>query len=297
MALSGGYDAELVQDEPLARHTSMRVGGPAALVATVHTYPALVKTLEVLARENVGWVVLGKGTNVVASDKGYDGCVIVLGREFSRISVGDDDTVCAGAAAVTSKVTNAAYNAGLTGLEFLSGVPGTIGGAIAMDAGGRHEWIGRRVHNVVCLRPGHGLVRYEGSDVEWGYRRTSLPADEIVLEATFTLEKGEKKAIAEEMDRLLARRRLTQPVSACTCGSVFTNPGEKRAGKLVSDLGMKGLRCGGARISDKHANFIENTGEATAVDVLRLVTEMHDRVKEAYDVELRPEIKFLGFES
>jgi UDP-N-acetylmuramate dehydrogenase len=297
MALSGGYDATFETDVSLAKLTGLGVGGTCALVATVHAYPALVRTLEVLAREQVPWVVLGKGTNVLAADEGYPGCVIVLGREFSRIAVGDDATVTAGAAAPLGKVVNACYTAGLAGLEFLSGIPGTVGGAVVGNAGSRHTWLGPRVVSVVSMTAAGKLVRHEGSDLEWGYRHVSLPASEIVLEVTFALEAAPKAAIAEAMERSLAKRRLAQPTHKRTTGALFLDPGEKSANHLLNQLGFRGQQVGGAQVCETHANFIVNTGDATAQQVVQLVTAMHDRAKEEADVELRAELKFLGFEA
>ncbi|WP_129583220.1 FAD-binding protein, partial [Olsenella phocaeensis] len=170
MALSGAVDAEVLRGERLSRRTTLRVGGPASLFVTAHDYAALRRTIEVLDRERVEWVVLGRGSNVLASDEGFDGCVVKLGREFSRVSVGEGGLVSAGAGAPLSSLVSQTLKEGLSGLECCVGIPGSVGGAVSMDAGSRHEWIGSRVSDVVTLRPGVGLRRYEGSEVEWGYR-------------------------------------------------------------------------------------------------------------------------------
>ena len=152
MTLSGAVDATVTRDERMARRTSYRIGGPAALFVAAHSYPALVRTIQVLAAEGVDWVILGKGSNLLVSDKGYDGCVIVLDGEFSRTSLGEDGTLTAGAGALLSKVVNEALKAGLSGLEPCVGIPGTVGGALSMNAGTRREWIGSVVRDVVVLR-------------------------------------------------------------------------------------------------------------------------------------------------
>lgn len=294
MALSGAFDASVERDVPLARRTSLRVGGPAALLLEVQSFVALRRSLEILGREAIDWVVLGKGTNVLAADEGFEGCVIVLGRDFSHVSV-EGTSITAGAALSLAKLVNVAYGHGLGGLSPMVGIPGTVGGAIAMDAGTRHEWIGPRVSSVVCLDAERGLQRHQGSSIEWGYRHTSLPADQIILEVTLDLEETPKAELARDMDRRLSRRRRTQPTARATCGSCFRNPPDGSAGELVERCGLKGLGCGGAKVSEVHGNFIENDGTATADDVLHLLHTMRDTVRGSTGVELQPEVRFLGF--
>ena len=296
IALSGAIDGEVRRDVRMARHTTMHVGGPAALLVCVNTLEALRRTLDVLARESVSWCVLGKGSNVLVSDDGYDGCVIQLGREFRRVVVRDDEpTIICGAAVATAAVVSAALKQGLSGIECCAGIPGTIGGAISMNAGSRREWIGAVVDSLVCLHPGEGVVRYRGSDINWAYRSTSLAPDEIVLEATLTLRPSTREEVAHDMDARLAQRRRTQPCGLASCGSVWRNPKEGSVGKMIDDCGLKGTMSGGASISDLHANFIVNRGQASAADVMDLMRQSFAAVREAYGVELEPEVKFLGF--
>jgi UDP-N-acetylmuramate dehydrogenase len=241
------------------------------------------------------WVVLGKGSNILAADDGYRGCVIKLGREFSHMQV-DGCLITAGAAVMLPKLVNESLTQRLSGLESCAGIPGTVGGAVSMDAGSRHEWIGRCVHDVVTYRPGEGMRRYEGHEVEWGYRRCSIPGNEIILEATFELRPSTREAIANEMNRRMARRRATQPIGKPCCGSVFRNPADRAVGALLEDCGLKGYTVGGACVSDVHANFVINRGNATAIDVVRVMNHMHDEVKAKFGIDLTPEVKFLGFE-
>ena len=299
LALSGAVDADITRGERLAHRTSYRIGGPAAMLAVCHTPEALARVIEVLGGQGVEWVLLGKGSNMLVADEGFDGCVVVLGRDFSRIEVSRDDaTITAGAAVPLSRVVQEAMRNSLSGLEFACGIPGTLGGAVSMDAGTRREWIGHRIGSLVVLRPGEGLRRLYGSDVEWGYRWSGLGPTDIVLEATLVLEPGEKDVIAAEMERLLARRRATQPMGKPSCGSVFRNPvGPKGAAKLIDECGLKGYAVGGAQVSPVHANFIVNNGRATAADVLAVMRTMHNRVREASGVDLQPEVKVLGFAS
>lgn len=296
LALSGAIDADISRDERMSHRTSYRIGGPAAMLAQVHTISALTRTIDVLTAQGVDWVVVGKGSNLLVADEGFDGCVIVLGRDFSHVEASREGaTVCAGAAVPLSKVVTTAAKACLTGLEFACGIPGTLGGAISMDAGTRREWIGQRVESLVVYRPGTGLMRRMGSEVEWGYRWCSLGPSDIVLETTLALAPGEREKIDELMEARFSQRRSTQPMGKPSCGSVFRNPvGPKGAARLVEDCGLKGYAHGGAQVSTTHANFIVNNGNATAADVLAVMRTMHDRVREATGVDLQPEVKFLG---
>lgn len=296
MTLFGATDADVLRDEKLSRRTSYRIGGPAKLLIAVHGFAALPKVIKTLGDEHVEWVVLGKGSNVLAADTGYDGAVIVLDDEFSRVSVdAEAGLITAGAGALLSRVVSDAAKAGLSGLEFCVGIPGTVGGAVSMDAGTRREWIGRAVRDLVVYRPGEGLHRYEGHEVEWGYRSTSLLPNEIVLEATFELELGERADISANMEERLARRRESQPMGRPTCGSVFRNPPDRSAGVLIESCGCKGLSCGRAQVSTEHANFIVNNGGASANDVVSLMQLMHDSVLANHGIDLACEVKLLGF--
>ena len=295
MTLSGAVDADVRRDERLSRRTTYRIGGPAALFVAAHSYAALARVLAALAAEHVEWVILGKGSNVLVSDEGYDGCVIVLDGEFSRISMGEGGLVTAGAGASLARLVNESMKAGLSGLEPCVGIPGTVGGAVSMDAGTRREWIGERVRDLVVLRPGEGMHRYEGSDIVWGYRSTSIPTSEIILEATFSLEPAPRDQIAAEMEARLRRRRDVQPLGAPSCGSVFRNPPDLSSGALIESCGLKGAVEGGAQISPEHANFIVNLGGATASDVVALIRRAHDAVLSRHGVDLACEVKLLGF--
>ena len=295
MTLSGAYDADVTRDERMALRTTYRIGGPAALFCCVHSLQALRKTLAVLAREHVEWVILGRGSNILVSDRGYDGCVIELGREFSRISFCDDGTVTVGAAVLLSKLVRETLSHELAGLEFCIGIPGTLGGAVSMNAGTRRDWISRRIESVVTCDMRGVLHRLSADEMTWGYRVTSIDPASVILEATLRLQPGTKKDISARMNALIARRQRTQPVGQPSCGSVFRNPAEGSAASLVEGCGLSGAREGAAQVSERHANFIVNTGGATANDVVRLMTRVHDAVMDTYGTDLTPEVKFLGF--
>lgn len=296
MALSGLIDTEVAEGERLARHTSYRIGGKAALFVTCHSYHSLRRTIEVLGKEQVPWVILGKGSNLLVADSGYEGAVVSLGREFSRFVLSEDGvTLTVGAGAMLARLVNEALSRELTGLEFAVGIPGTVGGAVSMNAGTRDEWIGSLVDAVVTYKPGVGIRHYGREDLAWGYRTTSLPRDEIILEAVLRLAPGKKADIRARMEQLLTRRRRTQPIGSASCGSVFRNPAGMSVGKMIEDCGLKGFCIGGAEVSPLHANFIVNKGTASAADVASVITHVHEKVKETYGVELQPEVKFLGF--
>lgn len=294
LALSGTIDADLALDEALSRRTTLRIGGPAALTCVCHTYGALSRCLDVLASEGVDWVVLGKGSDILASDRGYPGCVVLLGREFRRMGVSDGTFLTVGSAAMVSKLLTFSLSNELSGLEILAGIPGTLGGAVSTDAGTRHHWIGALVHDAVVLRPGEGMYRYKGHDIEWGYRQTSLPSSEILLEVTLSLCQGDKEGIAAEANRMLRRRGRTQPMGRPCAGETFRDPGDGSASEMLEECGVAGYSVGAAQVSPASPNFIVNNGGATADDVCSLMKAMHDKVRDAYDVDLQAEVKTLG---
>lgn len=279
--------------EHLARRTTYRIGGPADLLIECDTLADLAAALCILPEEDVPWTVLGKGSNVLAADAGYRGAVIVLGRDFRHHEV-DGQHLKSGAGVSLGVLVQDAFKLGLTGLEFAVGVPGTLGGALAMNAGSRDEWIGSIVENVTLFVPGEGLASVRGSEVAWGYRRTDLPKRGVIVEASIMLAEGDPERVRRTMESSLRRRKQTQPIGKPCAGSVFVNPPGDSAGRLIEAAGLKGATQGGAVISDIHANFIVNTGSATAQDVLELVARVREAVREQHGIELTPEIRFLG---
>lgn len=296
IALSGACDARVLQNEPLARHTSYRVGGPAALFIEPHTHAALSSTLSTLELEGVPWVVVGRGSNILAADTGFSGAVICLGRDFSAINFEEQGTgVTVGSAAILSRLVTSAQARGLSGLECCAGIPGSVGGAVSMDAGTRRDWIGRAVESVVTLRSDGQLKRYASSEIEWGYRTTNLPGNEIILEVSFSLVKSDRASVAERMEHLLTRRRATQPTGCACCGSVFKNPPHRSAAKLIEGCELKGYRIGHAVVSTQHANFILNEGGASASDIAQTIAHVRNTVESRCGILLQTEVKYLGF--
>lgn len=308
--LDGAISGTIVCDEPMSRHTTYRIGGPASLYITCDTVSDLSLVLEVLAEEEVPWTVVGKGSNLLVSDEGYQGAVIVLGREFSRIDFGgygeeDADAagapapsevvVTAGAAVNLSRLVTKAFGLGLSGLGFAVGTPGTIGGAVRMNAGTATEWLCSVIESVTVFIPGKGLSKLGVEDIDWGYRASSIPKDAIVVEVSLILRPSDKIVLHASMEASLKKRRASQPLSKPSCGSVFKGPEGDSAGRLIEACGLKGTVIGGAQISDVHANFIVNNGSATAQDVLDLIKLARDKVEERYGIELQTEVRFLGF--
>jgi UDP-N-acetylmuramate dehydrogenase len=284
---------EVRRNEPMARHTTMRVGGPADLFVVCDTLADLRETLRVAEEEALDHVVVGKGSNLLVGDGGFRGVVVTLGREFKSHRV-DGDRIKAGAACILAYVVRDAFAHGLEGLEFAVGIPGTVGGALVMNAGTREQWMQRVVESVTVLDRAGDLARLRGNEIAWGYRRTDLPERGVIVEAVLALRSGDPERIRREMEWSLNRRKATQPIALPSAGSAFANPDGDSAGRLIESVGLKGHRIGGARISDVHANFIVNDGGATATDVARLMALAQTRVREAYGIELRPEIRFIG---
>jgi len=281
------------RDEIMAKHTTYRTGGPADLFVIADTVSDLSFSIGLLNENGIKWTLLGKGSNVLVADSGYRGAVLVLGRDFRKHEIGDG-RLLAGAGALLGHVVYDAYAAGLSGLEFAVGIPGTVGGALAMNAGSRDEWIGTLVQSITLYTPENGLVRVKGHEIKWGYRRSDISAIGIALECSIRVEAGDAITIRRRMDASLSRRKRTQPIGLPCGGSVFKNPENDSAGRLIEAAGLKGRRVGQAVISDVHANFIVNLGGAQASDVLRLMHDAREIVFDKFGIELEPEIRFIG---
>ncbi len=291
------FDGDIYPNEPMARHTTYRIGGPARFYVRVNSISALSQLVEVCEGEQIPWVIVGRGSNILVSDEGYPGVVISLGRDFRTMRV-DEERGCivAGAGVMLSAVVQEAFKRSLAGLEFAVGTPGTVGGALRMNAGSRGEWIGARVISVTSFIPGEGLVLRRGSDIAWDYRSSSFAPNEALLECELSVEHADPFYIRGKMEANLSVRKKSQPVNEASCGSVFKNPEGASVGAIIEELGLKGMQLGGARVSDVHANFIVNTGQASANDVLGLIEHIQVKVNETYGIQLAPEVRFLGFE-
>jgi UDP-N-acetylmuramate dehydrogenase len=253
----------------------------------------------VIEAHKLPWCVLGKGSNILVSDEGFPGAIITLGREFKEFSFPDEDSgqslLVVGAGVLLSNLVQSAFKSGYSGLEFAVGIPGTVGGAVFMNAGSASEWIGSIVESVTVLRPGEGLKRYEAQELVWAYRHSGIAPSEIIVEAELRVKKGHLSQIRAQMEASLKRRRKSQPLTVPNAGSIFRNLVDKSAGQLIEAAGLKGYTVGGASVSELHANFIVNNGSARAADVVAIIMHIRQRVKEDYGEELFPEIRFIGF--
>lgn len=289
-------DAGLIRENvPLGPLTTYKAGGPARYFAGVGT----VDELEALAGSGVASdrevLVLGRGSNLVVADSGFDGLVVHLGGDFIKVEV-EGTLVDAGGAASLARVARTAVDAGVLGLEFFVGVPGSVGGAVRQNAGCFGvETVDRLVYaDLIDLRSGAG-VRREGHDLDLSYRHSNVGPTEVVVKARFRGDSGESDVGRARMREITRWRKDNQPGGTLNAGSVFKNPGEKSAGEIIDELGLKGTRVGAVAVSDKHANFFVAGPEATSEDIRQLVRVVKDTVFEATGTILEPEIQFVGF--
>jgi UDP-N-acetylmuramate dehydrogenase len=291
------FDGEIRLDEPLSKHTTYRIGGPAKAYILVNSVAALNAALAACKNDACEWTLVGKGSNLLVADAGYNGAVITLAGEFRNWNFDEEaNRVIVGAGTILSRLVQEVFHRGFSGMEFAVGTPGTVGGALRMNAGTKDDWIGSRVVSVTTFNPETGLKRYAGRDISWAYRSTSFSPEEIIVECELQLKPALSGNIHDRMRTLLEKRKASQPLEYPSCGSVFKNPEGYSAGALIDEVGLKGSLCGGAQISEKHANFIVNKNNATAFDVCTLIRRAQEKVKERYGIELQPEVRFLGFE-
>ena len=282
--------------EPMAGHTTFRIGGPADCFVQIENKEQLIQVLKYLRQVEVPFFVLGNGSNLLVSDKGYQGIILQIGQKMSKVEV-EGDMIIAQAGASMSQVARIALEHSLTGLEFASGIPGTIGGGIVMNAGAYDGELSGVVIQVNVVNGAGECMELEKDSMEFGYRTSIIKNNPFtVTEVILKLEKGDSEQIKAKMDDLAARRREKQPLEYPSAGSTFKRPKGNFAGKLIMDAGLRGFRIGGARVSEKHCGFVVNIGNATAEDVRDVISEVQERVKERFNVNLEPEVLFLGFD-
>ncbi|MEW6524998.1 MAG: UDP-N-acetylmuramate dehydrogenase [Bacillota bacterium] len=286
--------ADVWFDEPLWRHTSFQIGGPADLFVSVTTLPDLAAALDFCACHQVPWVLLGRGTNVLVKDGGVRAVVLTLGGELATYNF-HGHSATAGGGACLGKLARAAASAGLGGLEFASGIPGSVGGAVVMNAGAYNGQLADVVSWVTVVSPGQEPRRLDRAELEFDYRWSSLQERRVVVtEVGIELRPGDPAALLATIDELDARRRSRQPLDLPSGGSTFKRPPGHYAAQLIEEAGLKGRRRGGAQVSPVHAGFIVNTGGATAQDVLVLMEEVQKAVYTTAGVMLEPEIRIIG---
>ena len=274
--------------------TTYKFGGAAAWLVQADTASQLEDAVGAAIGDGVPWMVLGRGSNVIISDSGFPGLVVRLGRDFSLVEINDDGTVVAGGAVALPKLARTCAKAGRGGLEFLVAVPGSVGGAVRMNAGCHGSDTGEWLQSVRVFRPGVGLVEVAREEMEMSYRANSLPESDIVVSAAFATVPCDPGESNEKMRAITHWRKVNQPGGTFNAGSVFKNPPGSAAGAIIDSVGLKGHTVGGARVSPRHANFFEASPKATAQDVHDLVAEVREKVAVATGIHLEPEVRFIG---
>jgi UDP-N-acetylmuramate dehydrogenase len=291
--LPDNLDGEVRHDEPMARHTTLRIGGPADLWYAPPSIPALASALAFASRRGLPVIAVGGGSNLLVRDGGVRGLVVST-RRLRRLERLGPTTVIVEAGVSTGKLLLAATEAELGGVEFLGGVPGSVGGGLVMNAGTYLGEFKDVTVEVASLTRAGELVRRPAAACGFRYRDSDLPADEIVVEGTFALRPRPRVEIEAEVRALRDRRAEREPKAVANAGSIFKNPTGRFAGRLIEECGLKGRRVGGAEVSPKHANWIVNTGGARAADVLELVAIVRDAVRARHGIDLEMEVKVIG---
>lgn len=281
-------------NELMSRHTTFRAGGPADYYIEPETVQELSGIIRVCREEGRPYYILGNGSNLLVGDRGYRGVMIALGKAWASVTV-EGNTVRTGAGALLSAAARQALASSLTGLEFAAGIPGTVGGAVVMNAGAYGSEMKNVLTGVTVLTQSGQVEKLPASALELGYRTSCIPdCGYVVLEAEFLLEPGEESAIRGMMDELAEQRKSKQPLEYPSAGSTFKRPEGHFAGKLIQDAGLRGFQVGGAQVSEKHCGFVINRGDATAADILELCSQVRAKVKSQFDVTLELEVKTLG---
>lgn len=280
--------------EPLKKHTSWRIGGPAEFFLEPAGRRELQMVVSFARERGIPLTVIGNGSNLLVSDRGVRGIVVKISRNLGHVTV-EGPELRAGAGASLARVVATALKSGLSGLANLTGIPGTVGGAIVMNAGAYGSSVGDQVREVLLLGLDGSFKLRAREDMDFGYRSSILQREPaIVVEVTLVLKQGQPEDIRRDMKEYLTGRKNSQPMNIPSAGSVFKNPPGDFAGRLIELAGLKGLRVGGAQVSPKHANFIVNLGGATAQDVAELISRVRDAVQNNFGQKLELEVKFLG---
>lgn len=285
---------DILLNEPMDKHTTFRVGGKARCFVRISEAGQLAPVVSGLKEREIPYFILGNGSNLLVGDEGYKGVVLQIGSKMSRLIL-ENNCIRAQAGALLSQVARYAQQNALTGLEFASGIPGTTGGGIVMNAGAYGGELKQVVESVTVLDENGQAVTLGKDAMEFGYRTSIIKKRPfIVLEAVFRLCQGDPEEIQARMDELAQQRKEKQPLEFASAGSTFKRPEGYFAGKLIMDAGLKGYSVGGARVSEKHCGFVVNTGSASAADIMKVIREVQRRVRENTGVSLETEIILLG---
>lgn len=292
--LSKQIKSQILINEPMNRHTSWKVGGLAQALIELESLEDLRIIDYYVKKNNLELLIMGAGTNLLVLDKGIKGIVIKFGTKFSKV-VQEEEEIVVQAGAKLTQVIKASIDAGLGGFEFMAGIPGTLGGAVVMNAGANGSSVSEVLQRVVLMNENGFIEEKEAFDLDFAYRSSKLlHSKNIVLEATFKGSSGDARFIAEKIKENILKRKAIQPLGYPNAGSVFKNPEGDYAGRLIELAQCKGLQVGEAKVSEKHANFIINIGKATSEDILRLIELVQKRVYEKFQVELLTEIQIAG---
>lgn len=282
------------KNEPMKEHTTFRAGGPADYFAVPTEEEEIRGIIRLCKREHVPYYVIGNGSNLLVGDKGYRGVIIQVYRQMNLINI-EGNILTAQAGASLAMTASEALNAGLAGFEFAAGIPGTLGGAVVMNAGAYGGEIKDVLLSARVLTKEGEILTLTKEELKFGYRRSIIAEKEyIVLGASIGLEPGNKEEIRARMNELRNRRVGKQPLEYPSAGSTFKRPEGSFAGKLIQDAGLKGFTVGGAQVSEKHSGFVINTGDATAADIRELIRQVREKVKADSGIELEPEVKQIG---
>jgi UDP-N-acetylmuramate dehydrogenase len=278
------------------QYTTFRIGGKVDALYFTRQLRELQKTVSYLTKEHIAYLVVGRGSNLLVKDGGFKGVVIIMGGELAGIEENkkDKQILMAGAGLGLAQLLNHCTRRGLGGLEFLAGIPGSVGGAVTMNAGAFGKDMGSVVQQIHVVTRDGELATRNRSELNFSYRELSVPKGTVVIRAKFRLVDENPEVVAKRLKDCLAKRKTTQPLEYPSAGSVFKNPPNNYAGRLIEEAGLKGKRVGGAMISPKHANYIVNTGGASADDVLALMELARKRVREQTGIVLEPEIRVVG---
>ncbi len=287
-------EEKVLIEEPMSRHTTFRIGGPADYFLIPETVEEIREILKICREENLPYFILGNGSNLLVSDKGYRGVILQLYRNMCGITV-EDTCIRAESGALLSSIAQAAKNASLTGFEFAGGIPGTLGGAVVMNAGAYGGEMKDVLSEVTVLDKNGKILTLSSGELQMGYRTSIVKSAEyLVLGARISLKEDDREQIRARMKELTEQRTTKQPLEYPSAGSTFKRPEGYFAGKLIMDCGLRGYRVGGAQVSEKHCGFVINAGDATAEDVRTLMKNVSHMVYEKFGVVLEPEVKFLG---
>lgn len=287
-------EENVLANEPMSEHTTFEIGGPADLFVIPETLEQAEQVIAACRAASEPFFVLGRGSDLLVSDEGYRGTIIAMADALDDVEVDGTHMTCQ-AGVTLADAAEMACTLGLTDLEFACGIPGTVGGAVYMNAGAYDGEIKDILASVRALDPSGDVIDIDVADMEMGYRTSRVRTEGlVVLSATFSLEEGDDVQIRATMDDLTERRESKQPLDMPSAGSTFKRPEGYFAGKLITDAGLKGCRIGGAQVSEKHAGFVVNAGEATAEDVRGLIRHVQSEVERQFGVELEPEVRFLG---